>query len=313
MVPGFERFANRRLEGNMVSAAAQREIDRLFSVFNPVDPPLAERRANWERDSLLEALPEGARYSAVIAGGVSSEWTEMPGADPRRVLLLLHGGGYNAGSPLIYRKLAANLARATGFRVLTPDYRLSPEHVFPAAVEDAEAAYDWLIEQGRSPDDIVIAGDSAGGGLTLSLLLALRAAGKPMPKAAVVMAPWTDLTVSSPSYESLRHLDPIIRRENLLEAARWYAGPGDPANPMMSPLFADLKALPPLLIHAGGSEVMVDDSRRFAERARLAGVDVTEKIWPGLWHVFQTACPAVPEAVEAIDEIGAFVRAQYAA
>jgi monoterpene epsilon-lactone hydrolase len=297
----------------MVSAAAQREIDRLFAAFDPKDPPLAERRSNWERDSLLEELPQGAHHSEVVAGGVASEWMEMPGADSRRVLLLLHGGGYNAGSPVIYRKFAAYLSRATGLRVLTPDYRLSPEHVFPAAVEDAEAAYDWLLAQGRSADDIVVGGDSAGGGLTLSLLLALRTAGKPMPKAAVVMAPWTDLTLSSPSYESLRHLDPIITRENLLEAARWYAGPGDPANPMMSPLFADLRGLPPLLIHAGGNEVMVDDSRLFAERARAASVEVTEKIWPGLWHVFHTACPAVPEAVEAIDEIGAFVRAQYAA
>jgi monoterpene epsilon-lactone hydrolase len=196
-------------------------------------------------------------------------------------------------------------------RVLTPDYRLAPEHPFPAAVEDALLAYGWLLSEGYAPGDIIIGGDSAGGGLALSMLLALREAKAEMPRAAVLMAPWTDLTVSSPSYEDLRHRDPIITRENLREAGVWYAGRRDPADPMASPLFADLTGLPPLLIHAGGDEVMLDDSRRFAERAEAAGVTVTCKVWPGLWHVFQSAVPQVPEAATAMAEIGDFVRAQY--
>jgi acetyl esterase/lipase len=295
----------------MVSVEAEREIARLFSVRQPVRPPLAERRRNWERDARLEPLPAGARFEPVVAGGVASEWMAMPDAHASRVFLLLHGGGYNAGSPVTHRKLAAHLSAVTGVRVLTPDYRLAPEHPFPAGVEDARAGYEWLLANGRQAGDIIVGGDSAGGGLALSLLLALREAGRPLPRAAVLMAPWTDLTVSSPSYESNRALDPIITRENLREAGLWYAGQGDPASPMASPLFAALKGLPPMLIHAGGNEAMVDDSRRFAERARAAGVAVTEKIWPGLWHVFQTAVPAVPESRQAMAEIGAFVRAQY--
>ena len=297
----------------MVSPEARSEIERLFSLFNPIDPPLAERRRNWERDALLEPLPEGAWFSPVIAGGVAAEWMDLPGMTPGRVFLLLHGGGYNAGSPKTHRKLGAYLAQVTKMRVLTPDYRLAPEHPFPAAVEDALLAYGWLLSEGHAPGDIVVGGDSAGGGLALSMLLALREAKAEMPRAAVLMAPWTDLTVSSPSYEELRALDPIITRENLREAGLWYAGRRDPADPMASPLFADLTGLPPMLIHAGGDEVMLDDSRRFAERALAAGVKVDFKIWPGLWHVFQSAVPQVPEAAVAIAEIGDFVRAQYAA
>jgi len=296
----------------MVSPEAKSEIERLFSIFNPIDPPLPERRRNWERYALLEPLPEGAKFSPVIAGGIASEWMDMPGTVPGRVFLLLHGGGYNAGSPKTHRKLAAYLALATKMRVLTPDYRLAPEHPFPAAVEDALLAYGWLLSEGYAPGDIIVGGDSAGGGLALSMLLALREAKAEMPRAAVLMAPWTDLTGSSPSYEELRALDPIITVENLRQAGLWYAGRRDPTDPMASPLFADLTGLPPMLIHAGGDEVMVDDSRRFAERALAAGVAVECKVWPGLWHVFQTAVPHVPEAAVAIAEIGDFVRAQYA-
>ena len=292
----------------MVSTEAQKEIDRLFSLFDPVERPLPARRRDWERDALLEPLPEGATFRQVIAGGVAAEWMTMPGADASRVFLLLHGGGYNAGSPKTHRKLAANLARVTGLPVLTPDYRLAPEHPFPAAVEDARAVYEWLLGQGYPADHIIVGGDSAGSGLSLSLLLDLTAAGRPLPK-GVLMAPWTDLTCSSPSYEANRALDPIITQENLSRAGLWYAGNNDPRHPIASPLFGDLTGLPPLLIHAGGAETMVDDSRRFAALARAAGVSVEEKIWPGLWHVFHTACPAVPEAASAMEEIGAFVRA----
>ena len=225
------------------------------------------------------------------------------------MFLLLHGGGYNAGSPKTHRRMAANLAAATGMRVLVPDYRLAPEHPFPAGVKDALLAYGWLLSQGLSEADIVVGGDSAGGGLALSMLLALREANARMPLAAVLMAPWTDLTVSSPSYETLRDKDPTITREGLREAGLWYAGNRDPADPMLSPLFADPRGLPPLLIHAGGDEVMVDDSVLFAEKAQAAGVETVLKVWPGLWHVFQVQSH-VPEAAQAIAEIGAFVREQ---
>jgi acetyl esterase/lipase len=207
--------------------------------------------------------------------------------------------------------MAAQFSRAAHARVLTPDYRLAPEHVFPAAVKDALSAYGWLLKQGVAEEQLIIAGDSAGGGLTLSLLLALREAGAKMPRCAVVLSPWTDLSCSSPTYERLRKLDPIIDKEGLAEAGLWYAGNRDPRDPMASPLFADLKGLPPLLVHVGGDETMLDDSRIFAERARAAGVDVTFKIYDGMWHVHHSGAPEVPESVAAYNDIAAFIRAQF--
>lgn len=297
----------------MISQEARAELERMFADRKAPDRPIAQRRREWEEEALLQVLPAGASWSETVAGGIASEWMDMPDAVGDRVFLLLHGGGYIAGSPKTHRRMAANLGQATGMRVLVPDYRLAPEHPFPAGVEDVIAAYDWLRAQGISAANIVVGGDSAGGGLALSMLLRLRETGAEMPRAAVLLAPWTDLTVSSESYERLRHLDPIITREGLREAGLWYAGESDPADPRMSPLFADVAGLPPMLIHAGGDEVMVDDSRIFAERARAVGVDVEFKIFPGMWHVFQGAGTTIPEARTAIAEIGDYVRALFSA
>jgi len=296
----------------MISREAQAELDRMFAGRKPPDRPIEQRRREWETEALQQALPEGFQFAPADAGGVPAEWMEMPGAVEGRVLLLLHGGGYNAGSPKTHRRIGADLSRATGMRVLVPDYRLAPEHPFPAGVDDAITAYRWLRDKGVLAQNIVVGGDSAGGGLALSMLLRLRHANSDMPRAAVLLAPWTDLTVSSQSYEELRHLDPIITREGLREAGLWYAGGGDPADPMMSPLFADLAGLPPMLIHAGASEVMVDDSRILAERAGAAGVEVSFKIFPGMWHVFHGSGSGIPEARAAIEEIGVYVRALFA-
>ena len=306
----------------MISREAQTEIERMFAERKPEGRPIEQRRAEWEAEALMHILPVGARFSAVDAGGVPAEWMDMPGSARDRVFLLLHGGGYRAGSPRTHRRLAANFAAAMGMRVLVPDYRLAPEHPFPAGVEDAApplppgAAHAPAAVQGPPPAPLAAhdppgGGDAAGGGLALSMLLALREAGAEMPRAAVLLAPWTDLTVSSESYERLRAHDPIITRESLLEGGLWYAGTGNPADPLMSPLFADLAGLPPMLIHAGEDEVMVDDSRRFAQRALDAGVDVTCKIFPGMWHVFHGAGLEIPEAQSAFDEIGDYVRALF--
>jgi acetyl esterase/lipase len=294
----------------MISDDARKELDALFAKPKRTGLTLTQNRRQWEEECLTtHILPDEAKLTAVVAGGVPGEWMDMPQSDPGKVFLLLHGGGYNAGSPKTHRRMAANLAQATGMRVLVPDYRLAPEHPFPAGVKDALLAYGWLLSQGFSEADIVIGGDSAGGGLALSMLLALREAKAKMPLAAVLMAPWTDLTVSSPSYETLRAKDPIIDRDRLRQSGLWYAGNRDPADPMLSPLFADPTGLPPLLIHAGGDEVMVDDSVLFAEKAKAAGVETVLKVWPGLWHVFQTQS-YIPEAAQAIREIGDFVHEQ---
>lgn len=294
----------------MISREARAELDRLFAQRKP-DRPLEQRRREWEAEARLAVLPREARFSPETAGGVKCEWMEMPRVARDRVFLFFHGGGYNAGSPRTHRVLAANLSRATHMRLLLPDYRLAPEHPFPAGVKDALLVYQWLLNQGFSEQDILVGGDSAGGGLALSMLLALRAAGARMPKGAILLAPWTDLTVSSGSYEKLRKLDPIITRERLREAGLLYAGSRDPADPLLSPLFADLAGLPPLLVHVGGDEAMLDDSRKFAAKAKAAGVPTTFKIFEGMWHVFHHAGLEIPEARQAIDEIGGFVRALY--
>ena len=301
----------------MVSPEARARIAELFAskraedVQFPDGKPVELKRRDWEAEARLEQLPKGARFSAADTNGVKSEWMDMPLIDKNRVFFLLHGGGYNSGSPRTHRKMAAFLSRAAHARVLTPDYRLAPEHAFPAAVKDALRSYGWLLDQGVPEDQIIVGGDSAGGGLALSMLLALREGGAKMPRAVVLMSPWTDLSVSSPTYERFRRLDPVVTREGLSEAGEWYAGTRDLRDPMASPLFADTSGLPPMLIHAGGDEIMLDDSRIFAERARAAGVDVTFKIYDGMWHVHHSGAPEVPESVAAYNDIAAFIRAQF--
>jgi epsilon-lactone hydrolase len=299
----------------MPSPEAQREIDNMLAARVATagfpEPSVQQARKEWEDFWRDAPLLEGARLTKADAGGVAAEWMDFGETGNGTVVLLLHGGGYNAGSPITHRKLAANLAKATRGRVLTPTYRLAPEHPFPAGLDDALTTWRWLTGfAGYSPSDVSLAGDSAGGGLSLSLLLSLRDAGAPLPRAAALMSPWTDLTVSSPSYQEHAHEDPSITQRELRASGLMYAGNREPADPMVSPLFADLSGLPPLIVHVGGLEVMLDDSRLFAERANAAGVDVTFKMWPGLWHCFQQAAPEVPEAAQAIDEIAAFIAAK---
>ena len=301
----------------MVSAEARAEIDRMIAgrrvaAANPASPPsLEQERRDWEAAARLTVLPKGARFHGVDAGGVRAEWMEMPPVNRERVLLLLHGGGYTSGSPRTHRKLAAGLSRAAFARVLTPDYRLAPEHPFPSGVKDALKAYGWLLDQGVAADDIIVGGDSAGAGLALSMLVALRDAGAKLPRAAVLMSAWTDLTTSSPSHLANKKLDVQVTRQGLRDAGGLYMGERDPADPMASTLFADLTGLPPLLLQVGGDEVLLDDSRLFAERARAAGVDATLRVFDGMWHVFQFHAPEVPEAQAAMNDIAAFIRAQF--
>lgn len=301
----------------MVSPEARAEIERMLADRQaearryPEGKPLEQSRREWEAAARLVVLPKAARFQSADAGGVPCEWMEMPPVNKERAFLLLHGGGYVSGSPKTHRKLAASLSRAAYSRVLSPAYRLAPEHPFPAGLKDAIKAYGWLLDQGYAPHNIVVGGDSAGGGLALSMLVALRNAGAVLPRAAVLMSAWTDLTVSGSSYERHRRLDPSITRKGLREAAGHYAGKLNPAEPLLSPIFADLTGLPPLLLHVGGDEVMLDDSRIFAERARSVGVDVTFQIYDGMWHVHHHAAPEVPEAVAAINDIAAFIRSQF--
>jgi acetyl esterase/lipase len=234
-----------------------------------------------------------------------------------RVIFYLHGGAYNAGSTRSHRALAGNIAYASRGRALTVDYRLAPEHPYPAALEDARAAYQWLIGSGVSSERITMAGDSAGGGLTIALLVALREHGLPMPASAVVVSPWTDLSARSAangccgirgdSWRTNVRTDHVINGSKLCTAAGLYLGSAHPRTPLISPLYANLSGLPPLLIHVGSDEVLLSDSLHLAEHARRAGVETTLEIWEGMQHVWHFAARFMPEARKAIERIGVFV------
>jgi monoterpene epsilon-lactone hydrolase len=220
----------------------------------------------------------------------------------------LHGGGYTIGSVKTHRELISRVSRAADARVLAIDYRLAPEHPFPAAVEDATAAYRWLLEGGVDPTRIVIAGDSAGGGLTLAALVALRDAGNPLPAAGVCLSPWVDLEGVGESMTTRAEADPIVQREGLLEDAKAYLGDADPRTPLAAPLYADLTGLPSLLIQVGTAETLLDDSTRLAERARSAGVDVVLEPWEDMIHVWHFFASMLPEGQQAVDRVGEFIR-----
>lgn len=270
----------------------------------------AERRAQYERAEKVFPTPPDVKVEHVSAPAAPAEWLRPPAAEPGRVVLYLHGGGYVIGSPRSHRHLAAAIAGAAGASALLLDYRLAPEHPFPAAVEDATAAYRWLLEQAIAPARIVIAGDSAGGGLTVATLLALREARVPLPAAGVCISPWVDLTCSGASYGTKADVDPIVRRAGVEEMAQAYLGPTLPRTPLASPLFADLRGLPPLLIHVGRDEVLLDDAVQLAARAKAAGVETTLEVYERMIHVWHWFLPMLDEAQTAVEAIGRFVRSR---
>jgi epsilon-lactone hydrolase len=273
-------------------------------------PPLAELRATFAPAGRLHPLPPDVRVSEVDAGGVPAYWLDAPGADTGRVLLFLHGGGYELGSLRSDGELAARLGRAGGMRVLFPEYRLAPEHPFPAAVDDALAVWHWLrTDQGVSAGSAALAGDSAGGGLAVALLAAARDAGETLPAAAVLMSPTVDLTSSGASMTERVSQDPFSTPALLRQLAAGYLAGADPRTPLASPLFAALGGLPPLLIQVGTADLLLSDSERLAAAAAKAGVDVTLEVGEGLPHVYPILL-GTPEAAEATERTGKFLRAR---
>lgn len=269
---------------------------------------IAEGRDKMEALASNAPLADDVNCCPVDVYGVPGEWVEAPYADPGRAVLYFHGGSYIYGSIDTHRVLASRLSSAAGARVLVLGYRLAPEHPFPAAVEDAQTAYSYLLDRGYDPSNLVIAGDSAGGGLTLAALCAIRDAGKPLPAAAVCLCPWTDLDCTGQSMAANADFDPMIVTERIRLQAQLYLAGACPRTPLASPLYADLRRLPPLLIQVGSTEVILDDSTRLAERARSAGVDVELEIWEGMIHCWQAFAWMLPRGQQAIDRIGQFVR-----
>jgi acetyl esterase/lipase len=276
---------------------------------------LAEQRADYEL--LVEnylghpiPLPEGTHVESVNVNGIPAEWISSPDADAERVVLYLHGGAYRLGSLKSYRDLVARLSAAASVRSLQLDYRLAPEHAFPAALDDALTAYRWLLAHGTKPEHLVLAGDSAGGGLILALLQTARDNNIPMPAGAVLLSPWTDLVGTVESRTTRDADDPIFSGQLINFLGKLYADTQDARNPLISPINADLRGFPPLLIEVGHDEVLLDDSLQVAQHARAAHIPVELTVWDGMWHVFQRYACVLPEGQQSLENIGRFIRRQ---
>ena len=316
---GFET-GRRQLYGDLTDMPALRaRMDKLSAplarwtdlAWEPVEgTPIqvhSKLRASGSTDHALKARTTVEPAKPQTDAPVPAEWVFPKGSSAQRTVVYLHGGGYCVGSIVTHRVLAGEVARAAQARALVIDYRLAPEDPFPAAVEDSLAAYEWLLAQGTEPGQVVLAGDSAGGGLVISTLVALRDKGLPLPAAGVCLSPWTDLSLSGESIAGNAKSGVALTAEMLRTFAVHYLGEGDPCSPLASPLYADPSGLPPLLVQVGSHEILLDDARRLAERAQAAGVEVVLDVWEEMVHVWQAYAVFLPEAREAIARIGEFV------
>ncbi|MES2187392.1 MAG: alpha/beta hydrolase [Pseudomonadota bacterium] len=307
---------------------SQAQLDSIIDGFGRLyagwghDTGIADMRSQWE--AFLAAPHAEAVTADIDADGVACRWVVAPGAGPAAyghphadtkgdgVILFLHGGGYQIGSTASHHNAMARLSASSGCRVLGVDYRRAPEHRFPAPVEDALAAWHWLLGQGFAAGRIALCGDSAGGGLALALLVSLRDTGLPLPAAAVLMSPWADMEASGASYATHAARDPVTQRAVIQRMARAYMGKGvDLRHPLASPLHAELAGLPPVLVQVGEREVLLDDATGLADRLRQAGGDVRLAIWQGMVHTFQLFTGRLDEADAALDEAALFLRSAF--
>jgi len=286
---------------------------RLQHAFAPKAGEVDVHKERVELDKLgaMFKLPKGIKTIKELADGVPAEWLIPPGISNGRVVLYLHGGSYICGSPNSHRSLVANIAIAAKARALVIDYRLAPEHPHPAAVEDAVAAYKWLLSNKVDSKHLAVVGDSAGGGLAIALLVSLRDRNVPLPAACVCLSPWTDLAFTGETWKSKAAVDLILYDYKELAFAKMYLGGLDPKTPLASPLYADLKGLPPLLVQVGTDEVLLSDSTRLVDRAKQAGVNAVLDEWEKMQHVWQFAASFIPEGRRAIERIGEFMDKYY--
>lgn len=266
---------------------------------------LAVRRSRFEERARLVPIPATLSVIPRDFGGVRCDVLTPPGASEAPTMLYLHGGAYCLGSPRSHRELIGRIAHAAGMKAVAPDYRLAPEHPFPAALDDAMSVYGAILESTGAPPT-ALAGDSAGGGLALALLVALRDRKLPAPRAAAVISPWTDLTLSGASMIQRASLDPYLSPDSLEKSAAAYAGDTSRRDPLISPLFANLAGLPPLLVEVGSLEILFDDAARFVDRARAAGCDARLVVGDQLFHVYH-GFPTLPEARDGTDRVGRFL------
>ena len=283
-------------------------VKRMRARPRQLDQTVDQSRADFEAMSRNFKPASDASFERVDADGVAAEWVSTEAGKQRPVILFFHGGGYCIGSAATHRDLVSRLCAAAGARALSVDYRLAPENPFPAAVDDGVVAYRWLRRQGVPAPSIMMAGDSAGGGLALATLLALEEAGDELSAGGVCMSPVTDHTKSGESMRTKVDLDPMVHPTSSTANSNRYLGGADAKAPLASPLYADLKGLPPLLILVGTSEVLLDDSTRFAERAKAAGVSVELEVWDEMIHIWPYFAAILPEGRQAIDRMGAFIK-----
>jgi monoterpene epsilon-lactone hydrolase len=294
----------------MVTKGMERVIQLLRNnAITKMKEKVEDSRKGLELLASLAKLPKDVKLDHINIEGMESVWISVPESEPDKVVLYLHGGGYMEGSLTSHQDLAMRISRAAKVKVLVVGYRLAPEHPFPAAVEDAVKSYLWLIEDQKiNPNKIVIAGDSAGGGLTLVTLIKLRDENISMPAAGVCLSPWTDLALTGESLIRNAKVDPFLKFYDMVFMAELYVGDNDPKNPYISPLYADPHDLPPILLHVGTAELIEDDSTRFAEKAKKEGVDITLEVFDNMIHVFQAFADWAPEGQEAIEKIGKYIQ-----
>lgn len=287
------------------------EIDavRALLVEKPRPVGWQQRRQRLDEVGAVWPVADDVKLAAVDIDGLHGEWSIVPGSDPNRVLLYFHGGGYCAGSAVSHRRAVTEAGRAGGVRTLTLDYRLAPEHPFPAAIEDATKAWRFLRKQGIEAKHIVVGGDSAGSGITLALWQILRDAGEPLPGCLWLISPWADMTLTAASLETKDAVDALIHKPYLAELIEAYVPAGtDCQNPLLSPLFADFKGSPPMLIQVGSAETLLDDAVGLAGAAGAADVAVTLEIWPDMIHAWQLWNARLEPGRRALASAGAFMR-----
>ena len=282
---------------------------RALLTSRPRPGSVAERRERLDALGNAYRPADDIRLEPVSADGVPAEWSSAPGADDTRVVLYLHGGGFCAGSIVSHRAMVTETGRAAQARTLAIDYRRTPEHPFPAALDDTLAAYRWLLARGVAPARIAIGGDSAGGGLTLAMLVSLRDRGLPLPACGWCISPWIDMEARGDSYADKAAADPMISREYILELAGWYLGGAAAQTPLAAPIHADLAGLPPLLIQVGSAETLLDDAARIAARAGAADVRVALEVWPHMIHAWPLFHQQLTDGRRAIAAAGSFIRA----
>ena len=279
--------------------------------FNIREADLPKIRRRISRISSVQVPAFGVRVEADRINGLDVEWLTPKDHVEGKLLLYLHGGGYVVGGCDMHRQMVSHIARAGHIRALLPEYRLAPEHKFPAAIDDAVAIYRSLLDMGIHPEDIIFAGDSAGGGLAVATLLSLRDAGERLPAAAVLLSPFLDVTGSGASMRTRAVQDPWFKAEDLPIVAAHYCEPHQQRFPLVSPVFADVEGLPPMLIQVGDDEILLSDSERLADACVAAGIEVELQVWPEMWHVFQMFAAKMPESRAAIKKMGAYIQSKF--